>query len=54
MIIINDLHAILIKVKVNMSLNMLREKDINEMFHMIETIFELIKINSMLLNENTD
>jgi hypothetical protein len=52
---VNGLSATLAKVKVDTSSNMLREKDIKEMFLMIERVFEFIKSkNSMVPNERTD
>jgi Helicase conserved C-terminal domain len=51
---VNGLRTTLTKVKVDTSSNMLREKDINEMYGMIERVFELIKVESIVPNENTD
>jgi len=52
---VNGLSATLAKVKVDTSSNILREKDIKEMYLLIERVFELIKSkSSMVPNEHPD
>ena len=49
----NNLRTVLMKMKVDVSSNMLREKDIDEMFNMIDAIFEAFEYGIIHI-ENPD
>jgi hypothetical protein len=49
----NDLRTVLMKAKVDVSSNMLREKNINEMFNMIDVTFEALE-RDIIHIENSD
>ena len=52
--ILNNLYIILIKIEIDVNLNILRKKNIDEIFNIINAIFEIFKYDIIHIKKNFD